>query len=103
VAGSKIGRLFTLAEEGTTIIQRAMRSQHEGKQLAGARMALAAATRALARYKEHRVEGYDPPPLFILPPGTRMKTLREIPPLRPEIGPGAPVIGVEGGPVDEPS
>ncbi len=61
------GRLFALAGQASVVVQRMLTSPKEERQAHGAKLVLANAARLAARYKELQVEGYTPPPMFLLP------------------------------------
>lgn len=65
-----------------------------------AKMILTCGTRMISRYKELHVEGYMPPPMFIMPAGTRISTVRVLPEIPPPAG-AAPVIEAEGRTVEQ--
>jgi len=88
-----------------SVVPRAVRVVNEllakpKTQVEGARIGLGNAVRLAARYKHLQVEGYAPAPMFILPEGARISTVRVIPeiPPQPKLG---PIIEAEGHPVDE--
>lgn len=68
------GRIMSLAANAATVIQKLMADPSLDRQTEGAKMALGAAVRLVARYKELQVEGYVPPPvpLVVFPEGTKM-------------------------------
>ncbi len=72
-------RIIGLASDSAVVVQRALSSDDIDLQMAGARLALNAAVRLANRYKELQVQGYVPPPLFVLPEGSRISTVRVAP------------------------
>ena len=72
-------RMMSLANDSSVTIQQMQRSNDPFLQLAAARISIGAAVRLNTRYKEMHHEGYTPPQLFVLPPGTHISTERTTP------------------------
>lgn len=92
-------RIMALATNAAVVIQKLMASQDLAQQTEGAKMALNAAVRLVARYKELQVDGYIPPsvPLVVFPEGTKMPWASG-----PALPPGPAPIDVESKVVDDP-
>lgn len=73
------GRIMGLAANAAVVVERMITSQDMDIQAAGAKLALNSAVRLANRYKELQVEGYVPPPVFVLPEGSRVSTVRVAP------------------------
>ena len=73
------GRIMGLAANAAVVVERMLTSNDMDVQADGAKLALNAAVRLANRYKELQVEGYVPPPIFVLPEGSRVSTVRIAP------------------------
>jgi len=65
-----------------------------------AKLILGSGTRMISRYKELHVEGYSPPPLFVLPAGTRIGTVRVLPEIPPPPR-NAPIVDATATVIDD--
>lgn len=74
------GRIFGLAANACVIVENMMRPDAPADVRAeGARLAINAAVKLVTRYKELQVEGFVPPPMFVLPAGSHVSTVPTTP------------------------
>jgi len=72
-------RMMNLASNAAVVVDKMIADKNPDRQTEGAKLALNAAVRLSGRYKELQVEGYVPPPMFLLPAGSKISTIRVVP------------------------
>jgi len=81
-------RMMSLASNAAVVVDKMISDNKDpDRQSEGAKLALNAAVRLSNRYKELQVEGYVPPPMFVLPEGSRISTVRVLPVPPPRTSP----------------
>jgi len=80
-------RMMNLASNAAVVVDKMISDKDPDRQSEGAKLALNAAVRLSGRYKELQVEGYVPPPMFVLPEGSRISTVRVLPVPPPKTSP----------------